>query len=470
MVRRLVVVGGDAAGMTAASAAKKRAGDALDVLVLERGQWTSYSACGIPYWVSGDVDGPGDLVVRTPQEHRAAGIDVRMGSEVLDLDIDGRTVGVRDSSGQMTRERWDDLLLATGAEPLAPSVPGADATGVYGLQTLDDGAAVLAELCGSGARSDSGARSEPGAASRPRTAVVVGGGYIGVEMAEACLQRGLAVTLVDRAPEPMPRLDPDLGRQARTVMEGLGIQVLTGVDVEAFETDDSGHVVAVRTSTGRLAADVVLLGIGVRPFTDLAAAAGLPLGSFGGLRTDERMAVAGQEGVWAAGDCVEVWDRVGGEWQHVPLGTHANKQGRVVGLQLTGGELTFPGVVGTAITRVCDLELAITGLNTARCAALGLDAVVATIESTTRAGYFPGAAPITVRVTAERGTRRLLGGQVVGHDTAGKRIDTLALALWNSMTVDDLMMSDLSYAPPFSPVWDPVLVAARKAVSLLDGS
>jgi len=459
MVRRLVVVGGDAAGMTAASAAKKRAGDALDVLVLERGQWTSYSACGIPYWVSGDVDGPDALVVRTPQEHRGAGIDVRMGSEVIDLDLDGRTVGVRNGSGQVTRERWDDLLLATGAKPLAPSVPGADAIGVYGLQTLDDGAAVLAELCGTGAGS-----------GRPRTAVVVGGGYIGVEMAEACLQRGLAVTLVDRAPEPMPRLDPDLGRQARGVMEGLGIQVLTGVDVEAFETDDAGHVVAVRTATERLAADVVLLGIGVRPFTDLAAAAGLPLGSFGGLRTDERMAVHGHEGVWAAGDCVEVWDRVGGEWQHVALGTHANKQGRVVGLQVTGGSLTFPGVVGTAITKVCDLELAITGLNTARCAALGLDAVVATIESTTRAGYFPGAAPITVRITAERGTRRLLGGQVVGHDAAGKRIDTLALALWNSMTVDDLMMSDLSYAPPFSPVWDPVQVAARKAVSLLDAS
>jgi NADPH-dependent 2,4-dienoyl-CoA reductase/sulfur reductase-like enzyme len=180
--------------------------------------------------------------------------------------------------------------------------------------------------------------------------------------------------------------------------------------------------------------------------------------------------VPGHAGVWAAGDCVEVWDRVARTWQHVALGTHANKQGRVVGLQLTGGDLTFPGVVGTGITKVCDLELAVTGLNTARCAALGFDAVVATIDSTTRAGYFPGAAPITVRVTAERGTRRLLGGQVVGHDAAGKRIDTLALALWNSMTVDDLMMSDLAYAPPFSPVWDPVQVAARKAVTLLDAS
>ena len=458
MVRRLVVVGGDAAGMTAASAAKKRAGDALDVLVLERGPWTSYSACGIPYWVSGDVNGPDDLVVRTPEQHRDAGIDVRTGHEVVDLDLNGRTVGVRDRSGQVVREPWDDLLLATGAQPIAPSVQGAGATGVYGLQTLDDGTAVLAELCGSASR------------RRPRTAVVVGGGYIGVEMAEACLQRGLAVTLVDRAPEPMPKLDPDLGHQARVVMERLGIEVLTGVNVEAFETDDTGHVVAVCTEQERLAADVVLLGIGVRPFTDLAAAAGLPLGAFGGLRTDERMAVPGHDGVWAAGDCVEVWDRVSAEWQHVALGTHANKQGRVVGLQLTGGDLTFPGVVGTAITRVCDLELAVTGLNTARCQALGYDAVVATIESTTRAGYFPGAAPITVRVTADRSTRRLLGGQVVGHDAAGKRIDTLALALWNSMTVDDLMMSDLSYAPPFSPVWDPVQVAARKAVSLLDGS
>ena len=454
MARRLVVVGADAAGMSAASAAKKRAGGDIEVLVLERGHWTSYSACGIPYWVSGDVDGPDALVVRSPQQHRDAGIDVRMRHEVIDLDLDGRTVGVRGPSGEVSRERYDDLLLATGAKPLAPAVPGADAAGVYGVQTLDDGAAVLDALCGD--------------RRRPRTAVVVGGGYIGVEMAEACLQRGLAVTLVDRAPEPMTKLDPDLGHRVRETMEGLGIEVCTGVEIEAFESDDAGHVTGVRTSLEVFDADVVVLGIGVRPLTDLAKAAGLPLGAFGGLRTDERMAVPGYDGVWAAGDCVEVWDRVAGDWLHVALGTHANKQGRVVGLQLTGGDLTFPGVVGTAMTKVCDLEIAITGLNTARCHALGLDVVVATIESTTRAGYFPGSAPITVRVVAECGSRRLLGGQVIGWDGAGKRIDTLALGLWNQMTVDDLAMSDLAYAPPFSPVWDPVQVAARKAVSLLD--
>jgi NADPH-dependent 2,4-dienoyl-CoA reductase/sulfur reductase-like enzyme len=172
--------------------------------------------------------------------------------------------------------------------------------------------------------------------------------------------------------------------------------------------------------------------------------------------------------VWAAGDCVEVWDRVARTWQHVALGTHANKQGRVVGLQLTGGDLTFPGVVGTGITKVCDLELAVTGLNTARCAALGFDAVVATIDSTTRAGYFPGAAPIRVKLTAEKRSGRLLGAQIAGREGAAKRIDVLATALWNEMSVDEVLGLDLSYAPPFAPVWDPVLIAARKAFEAVE--
>ncbi len=442
--------------MTAASTAKKRAGDEVDVLVLERGHWTSYSACGIPYWMSGDVDGPDELVVRSPQAHRDNGIGVRIGHEVVDLDLDDRTVGVRAPDGQVSREPYDDLLIATGARPVTPPVPGADAHGVYGVQTLDDGTAVLDALTG----------DQP----PPRTAVVVGGGYIGLEMAEACLQRGLAVTLLDRAPEPMITLDPDLGAQVREAMEAMGVEVVTGVDISAFETDEQGRVSGVRTADETFPADLVVLGTGVRPLSDLAERAGLPLGDFGGVRTDERMAVRGHDGVWAAGDCVEVWDRVAGGWAHVALGTHANKQGRVVGLQLTGGDLTFPGVLGTAITKVCNLEIAVTGLNTARCRDLGRDVVVATINSTTRAGYFPGAQPITVRVLAERGSRRLVGAQVCGRDGAGKRIDTLATALWNEMTVDQLMMTDLSYAPPFSSVWDPVQVAAREAVSLLEHS
>ncbi|PSL02388.1 NADPH-dependent 2,4-dienoyl-CoA reductase/sulfur reductase-like enzyme [Haloactinopolyspora alba] len=449
MAERVVVVGGDAAGMSAASQAIRVAGSSgreLEVVALDRGHWTSYSACGIPYWVAGDVDGPEGLVARAPDEHRRNGIDVRMLTEAVAVDLDGRWVEVVDHDGG-GRERlgFDQLVLATGAAPVAPDVPGADAAGVFGVQTLDDGDAVIRRL-----------------GTRPRRAVVVGAGYIGVEMAEALTRRGLAVTVVDQAPEPMTTLDPDLGRLVHDAMEGMGIGVVTGARVERFETRGDGGVRAVVTDAGTFDADIVVLGTGVRPATSLAREAGLPLGKSGGVRVDDGLRVPGHDGVWSAGDCVESYDRVSGTWVHVPLGTHANKQGRVLGTNLGGGDDRFPGVVRTAISKVCDLEIARTGLGEADAAAAGFDAVAVTTESTTTAGYFPGAAPMTVKMLAERSTGRLLGAQIVGRAGSAKRIDVCALALWNEMAVGDLAMTDLSYAPPFSPVWDPVQIAARR--------
>jgi NADPH-dependent 2,4-dienoyl-CoA reductase/sulfur reductase-like enzyme len=319
---------------------------------------------------------------------------------------------------------------------------------VYGVQTLDDGAAVLASLAG-----------------RPRRAVVGGGGYIGIEMAEALVRRDLAVTLVDRAAEPMITLDPDMGALVRVAMEGMGITVLTGTAVTGFETGPDGRVSAVVTGGGTLSADLVVLGLGVRPATELVRAAGLPLGEHGGVLTDLRMRVPGHDGVWAGGDCVEVLHRISQRRVHVALGTHANKHGRVIGTNVGGGYATFPGVVGTAVSKVCDLEVGRTGLLEAEAWSAGFQPVSVTVRSTTRAGYFPGAAPITVKIIAERGTGRLLGAQLVGREGSGKRVDVCAVALWNEMTVEEMTGLDLGYAPPFSPVWDPVLVAARKAAA-----
>ncbi|TDE08950.1 FAD-dependent oxidoreductase [Jiangella asiatica] len=458
MAERVVVIGADAAGMSAASQALRtaeRTGRGLDVVAVDRGHWTSYSACGIPYWVAGDVAGPHQLVARTPEEHRANGIDLRLLTEAVELDLDAGWVEVVDhAAGRRERLGFDQLVLATGAAPIRPDVPGADATGVFGVQTLDDGGAVIRYL-----------------ARDVRRAVVVGAGYIGLEMAEAMVRRGLAVTVVDRSPEPMTTLDPDLGRQVHEAMEGMGIDVVTETDVEKFEIDGDGVVRAVITDAGIFDADVVVLGTGVRPATELARAAGLPLGATRGLRVDDGMRVADGDrvvdGVWAAGDCVEAWDRVRRDWVHVPLGTHANKQGRVLGTNLGGGSARFPGVVGTALTKVCDLELARTGLTEDDARAAGLDIIAVTAESTTRSGYFPGAMPITVKVVAERPGGRLLGVQIVGRDGSAKRIDVCALALWNEMTAAELAMTDLSYAPPFSPVWDPVQIAARKVADRL---
>ncbi|WP_432142767.1 FAD-dependent oxidoreductase [Streptomyces sp. bgisy084] len=447
---RLVVVGGDAAGMAAASQARRlRKPGELTITAFERGHFTSYSACGIPYWVGGDVDGPEALIARTAEEHRARDIDLRMRTEVTELDLDRGRVRTRelDNGGRESWTGFDKLVLATGARPSRPPLPGIDAPGVHGVQTLDDGQALLDTLD----------------ASSGRRAVVVGAGYIGVEMAEALIRRGYAVTVLEQSAQPMSTLDPDMGALVHEAMCGMGIETVCGTTVTGVLTDTEGRARAVTTEDGEYPADVVVLGLGVRPETTLAAAAGLPLGESGGLLTDLAMRVRGQDHLWAGGDCVEVLDLISGRTRHIALGTHANKHGQVIGANVGGGYATFPGVVGTAVSKVCDLEIARTGLLEREALAAGLRFVTATVEATNRAGYYPGARPIHVKMLAERRTGRLLGVQIVGREGAGKRVDIAAVALTAGMTVERMTALDLGYAPPFSPVWDPVLVAARKA-------
>ncbi|MGW3098183.1 FAD-dependent oxidoreductase [Streptomyces sp. NPDC001102] len=446
---RLVVIGGDAAGMSAASQARRLRGpDELEIVAFERGHFTSYSACGIPYWVGGDVSDRDQLIARGPQEHRERGIDLRMRTEVTEIDVARGRVRARDvGSGAESWTSYDKLVIATGARPIRPDMPGADAPGVHGVQTLDDGQALLDSLT----------------RTRGRRAVVVGAGYIGVEMAEALINRDYEVTVVNRGSEPMSTLDPDMGRLVHEAMEGLGITMVNDTEVTKILTGEDGRVRAVATEDAEYPADVVVLGIGVSPETSLAAAAGLPLGAHRGLLTDLAMRVRGHENIWAGGDCVEVLDLVSGQERHIALGTHANKHGQVIGTNVGGGYATFPGVVGTAVSKVCDLEIARTGLREKDAHRVGLRFEAVTIESTSRAGYYPGASPMTVKMLAERRTGRLLGVQIVGREGAAKRVDIAAVALTAGMTVEQMTALDLGYAPPFSPVWDPVLVAARKA-------
>jgi NADPH-dependent 2,4-dienoyl-CoA reductase/sulfur reductase-like enzyme len=300
--------------------------------------------------------------------------------------------------------------------------------------------------------------------------VVVGAGYIGVEMAEALINRGYEVTVVNRGSEPMSTLDPDMGRLVHEAMEGLGITMVNDAEVTKILTGDDGRVRAVATQDRDVPADVVVLGIGVRPETTLAKAAGLPLGPHDGLLTDRSMRVRGHENIWAGGDCVEVLDLVSGQQRHIALGTHANKHGQVIGTNVGGGYATFPGVVGTAVSKVCDLEIARTGLREKDARRVGLRFEAVIIESTSRAGYYPDASPMTVKMLAEHRTGRLLGVQIVGREGAGKRVDIAAVALTAGMTAEQMTTLDLGYAPPFSPVWDPVLVAARKAAAKVRGS
>ncbi|MFF7181106.1 FAD-dependent oxidoreductase [Streptomyces sp. NPDC008121] len=449
MSERLVVIGGDAAGMSAASQARRlRKPEELEIVAFERGRFASYSACGIPYWVGGDVDARDELIARTPEEHQARDIDLRMRTEATELDLAGQRVRTRDlESGAETWTGFDKLVIATGARPVRPRLPGIDARGVHGVQTLDDGQALLDSL----------------ERTRGRRAVVVGAGYIGVEMAEALLKRGYEVTVLNRGEQPMSTLDPDMGRLVHRAMDGLGITTVVSSAVTEVLTGADGRVRAVATEDAEYPADVVVLGMGVEPETTLARAAGLPTGTYDGLLTDLAMRVRGHENVWAGGDCVEVLDLVSGRERHIALGTHANKHGQVIGANVGGDYATFPGVVGTAVSKVCELEIARTGLREKDARAVGLRYVTVTVESTSRAGYYPGAAPMTVKMLAERRTGRLLGVQIVGREGAGKRVDVAAVALTAGMTVERMTALDLGYAPPFSPVWDPVLVAARKA-------
>ena len=457
MTRRLIVIGADAAGMSAASQARRRRGpDELEIVAVERGGHTSYSACGIPYWIGGLVTDPADLISRDPDTFRDEHhIDVRLRHEAVGIDTDRREVTARDlTTGREVRERYDILMYAAGASPVRPDWVRPEVQGVFGIQTLDDGAALRDWLA-----------ADP----QPSRAVVVGGGYIGVEMAEAMSRRGLSVTLVEQGEQPMSTVDPDMGALVSAAMRELGIDVRTGVGVTGLLADAAGRIEAVQTDAGRIPADVVVLGLGVRPNTGLARAAGLPIGTTGGIRVDLRMRVIGIPDVWAAGDCVETVHRITGQPAHVPLGTHANKQGRVAGINIGGGYATFPGVIGTAVTKVCELEVARTGLRETEAANAGYDYLAVTVQTTSRAGYFPGTAPMTVKLVVERGSGHLLGAQIVGRSESAKRIDPLAVALWNRMTVDDMTALDLGYAPPYAPVWDPVLIAARKAVDAVHG-
>jgi len=445
MTERLVVIGGDAAGMSAAAQARRlrNAGD-LEIVVLEQGHDVSYSACGIPYWVGGLVAGRDQLIARTPAEFAARDIAVRTGTRAEAIDLDAGVVVT--AGGE--RLGYDRLVVATGGRPTRPPIPGLDAPGVFGVHRLDDGAAIRTAV-------------ERLPADRPRRGLVLGGGYIGLEMAEALQTRGLEVTVVLADPLPMQLLDADMGERVCAAMTAMGMTVHTDQAVREVLLDDQGRACGVRTDAGSYDADLVVLGLGMGPEARLAADAGLAIGPTGAIDVDRSQRCRDHPEVFAAGDCAQTHHRVTGEVAHVALGTHANKQGRVAGSVIGGVPARFAGVLGTAATKVGDLEVGRTGLCTTQAEQAGFAFRTDTIEATTRAGYYPGAEDVAVKLVTEAGSGRLLGAQVVGGPGSAKRIDVLATAIWAGMTAEDLAGSDLSYAPPFSPTYDPVVVAAR---------
>jgi CoA-dependent NAD(P)H sulfur oxidoreductase len=445
--RRLVVVGGVAAGLSAAAQARRR-DRTLDITVFERTGFCSYSACGLPYLVAGVIEDHAALVARTPEDLGSEGICVHLRHEVLGVDVAAGRVRVRDlEAGRERDEPYDELLLATGGRAKLP-FPGMDLPGVFAVRTVEDGLAIREWI----------------AAQRPRRAVIIGGGYIGLEMAEALREKHLAVTLIEMLPHVLPLVDAEIAEDVEVELARHEVELRCTSPVEGIEGDGRvGRVVAGGAAT---AADLVVVGVGVSPDNSLALEAGVPVGVRGAVTVDEGMRTPVPH-VWAAGDCAETRHRLHHRPSYIPLGTIANKQGRVAGANIAGGRESFAGVVGTAVVKVFDLHVGRTGLSETEAAQAGIDVAATTIVHRSRAHYYPGWQPIKVKLVAERETGRLLGAQIAGTEGVAQRIDVVAAALHSGATVDEVANYDLGYAPPFAPVWDPLLIAARQTQRLV---
>jgi NADPH-dependent 2,4-dienoyl-CoA reductase/sulfur reductase-like enzyme len=445
---RLVVIGGVAAGMSAASRAR-RINPELEIVVLEKGEYVSYGACGLPHLVSGVVCDPKDLLVYTPEFFRdRRAIYVYTGHEAMEIIPGKKQLQVRRGS-EVFPLNYDKLIITTGGAPVV-TIPGADSPGVFTCNNLASALALRSFLT----------------ERRPQRGVVIGAGYIGLEVAEALRIRGLEVALLERSEHLLEDIEPDIRQRVAERLAQHTVDIELKTAVSTIDPAGDGALVVSYGPRQTLQADVVVLSTGIRPRAELAARAGVELGASGAIRTDDRQQT-NLPGVYAAGDCVETLHRVSGGPAYVPLGPAANKQGRVAGENAAGGNATFPGVVGTLVTKVFQLEVARTGLSWVAARAAGFQPEVVKIDSRSRAKYL-GGKPLRVTLVVDRPSGRLLGGQLVGEEGAARRVDVLATALAARMTVGDFVHLDLSYAPPFGPVYDPLLVAAWEALKKID--
>jgi NADPH-dependent 2,4-dienoyl-CoA reductase/sulfur reductase-like enzyme len=450
MSRRLVVVGGSDAGISAGLRARELDPSA-EVTVVVADAYPNFSICGIPYHVSGDVQRWQSLAHRTYDDLEAAGLTLQLDTRATRIDVTGKRLAVTGPDGTGELLAYDELVVGTGARPALPGIAGlggADglgpADGVHLLHTMGDTHALMAGLTG-----------------RPvRSALVVGAGYIGVEMAEALVARGVATTVAHRPAEVLATVDADLGALVRAEMEAHGVEVLTGATVTGLARTDDGRITASGDRLERTV-DLVVVVAGVRPDVQLLVDAGAATGAGGAVVVDDTMAT-GLPHVWAAGDCVVTHHRLMGT-TYLPLGTTAHKQGRVAGANAVGGHARFAGSVGTQVVKVFELVAARTGLLEHEALAAGFRPVTTETRPDDHKAYYPGAQPITIRVTADADTGRLLGAQLVGRlgSEIAKRADVFATALFHAMTVEGMADLDLAYTPPLGSPWDAVQMAAQ---------
>lgn len=444
---RILIVGGVAGGATAAAKAR-RENEHAEIVVYERSAYVSYANCGLPYYVGGVITDRDKLLVQTPEGlRRRYRIEVHTQHEVVAIDRGAKEIVVRGPDGAESRDRYDRLILSQGAAPIVPPLPGVQLPHVFTLRTLEDMDAIHAFI----------------ADRKPLTAAVVGGGFIGLEMAEALLLRGLQVGVVEMLPQLLPPLDAEMAAMVEEHLRGQGVSVVTE---NALQAIDEGSVL-LRDGT-RMPAEMVLLSVGVRPETTLAREAGLEIGTTGGVLVNGRMQ-SSDPSIYVVGDEAEVTHLITGEKVRVPLAGPANRQGRVAGANAGGGHMHYRGTLGTSIVKVCDVVAGMTGINERTARQKGIAILTSHTHSPSHAGYYPGAQTMSIKLVVADGSGRLLGAQVVGREGVDKRVDVFATAIYGGLTVEDLEHLDLAYAPPFGSANDPVNVAAFVAAHVLRG-
>jgi len=468
MTAPFVVVGGDAAGMSGASKFRRAAPD-REVVVFEQGEWVSYGACGLPYYIKGEVETLEELVSVTAEEFvEERGIDLRTSHEVTAIDPDRQSVTVVGPDGEF-EQPYSDLLIATGADAVEPPLDGMGLDGVFTLHNMDEAGALRRYIGGETpaanpqAQGYGGIADEYAAAEEPDAVAIIGGGYVGIEMAEAFSAHGFEVHLFEMVPHTLQPFGAEAASVVEDHLREQGVRLHLDTPVDALLGDDS--VESVASGDTAVPVDLALVGVGVAPETALATQAGIETGPTGAIATDE-YGRTNDDHVYAAGDCAESTHVVTGDADHVPLALTANRAGRAVGQTVAGEPTPVGETAGTAALKAFDLAVARTGLlDEERAREAGFDPVSSTITTQSRAHYYPGGAEIQVTMVGDRESGRLLGASMVGREGVPKRIDTVAAALHAELTAQQLSYLDLAYAPPFSPVWDPVLTAAK----VLDG-
>ncbi len=451
MEKKLLVIGGVAAGPKAAAKAR-RCDPEMEIILYQEENEISYAGCGLPYYISGFIKERNELISRTPGKFALDRIRVKKHHRIESIDIESRTVSGRDlERGQIFSDHFDRLVIATGAQPIRPKIEGIDLGNIYYLRSIFDADAILERV-----KSDD-----------VRNVIIAGGGYIGLEMAETLVHLGKKVTLIELAPQILTLFDEDFSGILRQYLERKGVQIFTSEGIKTLR-GEKGKATHIQTESREIEADVVLMSLGIRPQVELAKKAGLRIGETGAVWVNEKMETS-IKGIYAAGDCAETIHLVTEKRVWIPLGSTANKQGRVVGINVCGGDATFPGVLGTTIFKTFDFNVAKTGLNMREAEREGFHPIQAIVRGYDRAPYYPGIKESALKVIADKETGRILGGEAIGEGPSDKFIDILAMAIHAKMDCQNLASVDLSYAPPFSPVLSPVIVAANVLMNKLEG-